>query len=121
MHLLTCFLKFALNLYFSPDSVLGGEPRPCVERIMSSTQIAGRNEVSAEDDGRVCLMGYQNGEWYMKHPFLAILEAKRAFRAVDVNERTGMLTPAVSNQTLAHYLGEELVAWRADPARLENR
>jgi len=39
--------------------------------------------------------------WMIGHPYIAILEAKSAFKYIHVDERTGDRKPVVSNKTPA--------------------
>jgi hypothetical protein len=50
----------------------------------------------------------------MGHPYLAFIEAKRAFKYIRLDERTGDYTPVMANETLAQYLGEAVISWRAN-------
>lgn len=45
---------------------------------------------------------------------LALLEAKRAFKHVNVDNATGEIKPIVSNETLAQCLGEAVITWKAN-------
>jgi hypothetical protein len=42
--------------------------------------------------------------------YLALLEAKRAFKYIHVDTRTGETKPIVSNETLAQCFGEAVIA-----------
>jgi hypothetical protein len=48
------------------------------------------------------------------HPYLALIEAKRAFKYIHFDEWIGEHKPVVSNETLAQYLGEAVISWRAN-------
>lgn len=50
----------------------------------------------------------------MGHLYLALIEAKRAFKYIYFDEWTGEHKPVVSNETLAQYLGEAVRSWRAN-------
>ncbi|KAI0452169.1 hypothetical protein F5B21DRAFT_506478 [Xylaria acuta] len=67
----------------------------------------------------LCLLQYSDEftealGWSMEHPYLALLEAKRAFKHVHVNNATGETKPIVSNETLAQCLGEAVITWKAN-------
>lgn len=49
----------------------------------------------------------------MDHPYLAGIEAKRAFKLLDFDNRTASSVPVISNENLAQYLGEAVVIWKA--------
>ncbi|KAH8424799.1 uncharacterized protein LDX57_002542 [Aspergillus melleus] len=95
-----------------------GEARPRVERKKAAVRIAG-HDISAEDDGGICWM-VRDSDWNMRHPYLALLEAKKAFQSMNFDERTGKLMPVVSNNVLAPYLGEAVISWRADRKDLKH-
>lgn len=71
-------------------------------------------DFSAEDDGGICWMDRRVRGWSMGLPTLAFLEAKRAFKTILIDQRTGVYQPIVSNETLAQYLGEAIVSWKAN-------
>lgn len=114
VHLVLCFLQFVLHLCLSQNLEERKEVRPRVERRKATTRFAGVHEVVAEDDGGICRMDWQAHGWMVGHPYIAILEAKSAFKYIYVDERTGDRKPVVSNETLAQYLGEAVVSWRAN-------
>ncbi|GLA55781.1 hypothetical protein AnigIFM63604_002730 [Aspergillus niger] len=58
-------------------------------------------------------MDRQTHGWVTGHPYLALLEAKKAFKQIRFDDRTEQRKPVVSNETLARYLGEALVSWKA--------
>lgn len=114
VHLVTCFLQLVLNLWLVQDPHGATEVRPRIERRRSEIR-TGAGSVVAEDDGGICTMVRKAGGWTMKHPFLALLEAKRAFKQIYFDEHNGKGQPIVSNETLAQCLGEAVVTWRANP------
>ncbi|RAL04870.1 uncharacterized protein BO80DRAFT_422102 [Aspergillus ibericus CBS 121593] len=114
VHLLLSFLQFALNLCLVQDATGSREARPRIERRASIARIAGQTDIRAEDDGGICWMTRGDLGWTTRHPYFALLEAKKAFKSMYIEERTGRSMPRVSNETLAQYLGEALVAWRAN-------
>ncbi|KAH6623807.1 hypothetical protein F5144DRAFT_615500 [Chaetomium tenue] len=115
VHLVKCFLQYALNLCLLQDSEnTGKEVRLRPDRRMGKARIAGVEGISAEDDGGICLVTRQLFEWEATHPYLAVLEAKRAFQYLHYNTRNGNTKPIVSNETLAQYLGEAVITWKAN-------
>lgn len=124
VHLAICFLQVALNLCLlqhSPGSTARAEIRPRIERLRSVAEIAGEYSVTAEDDGGICRMKRLHGrEWEMEHTCLAIIEAKRAFKYLDFDDRQESYVPVVSNENLAQCLGEAIVTWKANPELLED-
>lgn len=116
VHFLMSFLQFALNLCLLQDEG-DHEVRPRVERIKATIHIAG-HDISAEDDGGICSMYRDTDGWRMIKPYLALIEAKRAFKYLDFDERTGKPKPVVSNETLAQYLAEAVISWRANRGEL---
>ncbi|PYI01211.1 hypothetical protein BO78DRAFT_464784 [Aspergillus sclerotiicarbonarius CBS 121057] len=114
VHLLLSFLQFALNLCLLQDPNGSGEARPRIERQASTARIAGQADITAEDDGGICWMVREDLGWTTRNPYIALLEAKKAFKSMQIEQRTGRPVPRVSNETLAQYLGEALVAWRAN-------
>ncbi|PWY71767.1 hypothetical protein BO94DRAFT_608352 [Aspergillus sclerotioniger CBS 115572] len=61
----------------------------------------------------------ENLGWTTQHPYLALLKAKRAFRFMYTDKRTGRPMPRVSNKTLAQYLSKALVAWKTNRESLK--
>ncbi|KAI3127124.1 hypothetical protein CBS147326_7289 [Penicillium roqueforti] len=116
VHFLMSFLQFALNLCLLQDEG-DHEVRPRVERLKATIHIAG-HDISAEDDGGICSMYRDTDGWRMIKPYLALIEAKRAFKYLDFDERTGKPKPVVSNETLAQYLAEAVISWRANRGEL---
>ncbi|KAJ5737758.1 uncharacterized protein N7483_002883 [Penicillium malachiteum] len=110
------FLQFALSLCLLQKNL---EQRGMIEiqaridRRTSTTNISkGLSDVSAEDDGGICKVCFQGDGWAMIEPYLALLEAKRAFQYIKFDERTGHNTLLMSNAVLAQYLGEAVIAWK---------
>ncbi|KAI3219565.1 hypothetical protein DTO012A7_9727 [Penicillium roqueforti] len=116
VHFLMSFLQFVLNLCLLQDEG-NREVRPRVERLKATIRVAGY-DISAEDDGGICMMDRQPDGWRMVKPYLALVEAKRAFKYLDFDEWTGQPKPVVSNETLAQYLGEAVMIWRANRTHL---
>ena len=61
------------------------------------------------------------GGWLMHRPCLASLEAKRVFRHIGFNSNTGKYSPIIIHENLAQYLGEAVVAYKADPEGLQDK
>lgn len=122
VHLVSSFLQYTLNLCLSQHSagLTDTEVRPRVERRTTNAHIAGDVHISAEDDGGICQMRRRGLGWEMRHPYLALLEAKRAFKHIHFDEKTGSYTPAVSNENLAQYLGEAVITWKENPKLLQH-
>lgn len=115
VHLIMCFLQCVLNLCLV-QHVTGGsmdtEIRPRVDRMLAVARIAGTVHISAEDDGGICKMRRSTNGWEMIHAHLALLEAKRAFKRIVINDKSGEVIPVVSNENLAQYLGEAVIVWK---------
>ncbi|KXX72784.1 hypothetical protein MMYC01_210682, partial [Madurella mycetomatis] len=124
VHLAICFLQVALNLCLLQDRARtqgATEIKPRIERSRLTVQIAGV-PITSEDDGGICRMHKWKtpGNWSMGNLSLAILEAKRAFKRLDFNDKDGSYIPVVSDETLAQYLGEAIVAWKTNRRYLRN-
>ncbi|KAF5000394.1 hypothetical protein FDECE_11214 [Fusarium decemcellulare] len=123
VHLITCFLQHALNLCLlqhSADEMASAEVRPRIERRTTNTRVAGELVVTAEDDGGICRMRRLKHGWGMDHPYLALLEAKRAFKYIHFDEKTERYNPIVSNENLAQYLGEAVITWKENQKLLHD-
>lgn len=119
VQLVSCFIQHALHLCLvqgSPDV----EIRLRVERNRAETCIAGTENIVAVDDGGICQMRRQADGWTTTNAFLALIEAKKAFRYLRVDERTGALSPVVSDDTVAQYLGEAVVTWKENQMFLQD-
>lgn len=55
----------------------------------------------------------------MANPYLALLEGKRAFKHLYIDDATGKASPIISDDTLAQYLGEAVLTWRANQILLK--
>jgi hypothetical protein len=122
VHLVTCFLQHALNLCLiqhSPGTMAETEVRARIER-KTADMLIGAVTVTAEDDGGVCRMRWQNHGWVMEHAYLALLEAKRGFKQIQFDEKMGKHIPVVSNKNLAQYLGEAVIAWKKHQKLLQH-
>lgn len=113
VNLVTTFLQHALQLCLVQQEE-NTEVRMRVERRMTSTYIGHNFRVSAEDDGGICRMARDGDAWEIGHAYLAFIEAKRAFKHVSYDEKTNSCRPIVSNDNLAQYLGEAVIAWKAN-------
>lgn len=113
VHLLVCFLQFGLDLCLSQDSTDGCEVQTRVKRRKCTTYVAGMYQISAEDDGGTYKVRHHDQDWAMRNPSLAVLKAKKAFKYMRFDKTSGQLKSVISNATLAQYLGEALVSWRA--------
>lgn len=123
VYLVSSFFQYALNLCLSQHSaslITESEVRPRVERRMTKAYIAGGVSITAEDDGGICRMRRQGLGWEMQNPYLALLEAKKAFRHLHFNEKTGKDIPVVSNENLAQCLGEAIIAWKGNQKLLQH-
>ncbi|KFA80529.1 hypothetical protein S40288_10033 [Stachybotrys chartarum IBT 40288] len=120
VQLIISFLRQALNLCLLQRSNGITEVRPRVERIMTSTIVAGKVPISAEDDGGICLMELNMDQWIMKNPYIAILEAKRASMRVHYDEKTETVRPIESSETLAQKVGEAVIAWKENQELLKD-
>jgi hypothetical protein len=98
----------------------GAEIRPWVERRVSKAHIARDVIVTAEDDGGICRMWRRGLGWEMLHPYIALVEAKRAFKKGYFSEKTGNYTPVTSNENLAQYLGEAVITWKGNPGLFQD-
>ncbi|KAK3933555.1 hypothetical protein QBC46DRAFT_368696 [Diplogelasinospora grovesii] len=108
VHLVVCFLQYALNLCLIQDPSTNTEVRPRLDRRREAVSVAGQVTVIAEDDGGICAMERQPYRWGKSYPSMASIEAKRAFKYIHVDEHTGVFHPLVSNETIAQYLGEAI-------------
>ncbi|KAK3364190.1 hypothetical protein B0T25DRAFT_598066 [Lasiosphaeria hispida] len=121
VNLVSLFLQQALGvclLQHREGQTAEIEVRPRVERRMTTAIVAGRVSITAEDDGGICLMRRTGPGWQMRHPYWALLEAKRAFTHVEFDKRTDDFRPTVSDGNLAQYLGEAIITWKANPELL---
>ncbi|KAK3369568.1 hypothetical protein B0T24DRAFT_557611 [Lasiosphaeria ovina] len=124
VHLVISFLQVALGLCLvqhPPGSAIKTEVRPRVGRLRSVVDIS-RHAVAAEDDGGIYRMrrGAAGKGWEMDHPYLAGIEAKRAFNRLDFDGRMTSYIPVISNENLAQYLGEAIIMYKANYDFLAN-
>lgn len=113
VHLAMSFLQHALYMCLLQDSGGLSEIRARIERQRSHA-VNNVGHIIAEDDGGICRMERQVVGWTMTHPYIALLEAKRAFRHVQVSNTAGETRPIVSNSVIAQCFGEAVVAWMAN-------
>ncbi|KAK3331664.1 hypothetical protein B0T19DRAFT_413733 [Cercophora scortea] len=123
VHLITSFLQYALSLCLLQRSTSRTTPelevRARIERIATTASIAG-NSVAAEDNGGICLMRQSQPGWTMKHAYMALVEAKRAFRYIQYHKNSDSCVPVVSRDNLAQYLGEAVITWKGNSELLQN-
>jgi len=122
VQLIICFLQHVLHLCLlqhAENSMTDTEVRPRIERMTTNTNVAGDVPVTSEDDGGICRMQRLKHGWEMKHPYLALLEAKRAFKYIHFDPVTGKYSPIVSDKHLAQYLGEAVITWKGNPNLLQ--
>jgi len=122
VQLMTCFLQHALHLCLlqhAENPIADTEVRPRVERMTTNAKVAGGVPITAEDDGGICRMQRLKHGWGMEHPYLALLEAKRAFKYIHFDDKSGKYSPIVSNEHLAQYLGEAVITWKGNPNLLQ--
>lgn len=118
LHLMLSFIQHVLNLCLL-QCIPRVEVRPRVERKRWTATVAKKHTFTAEDDGGICQMNYNIDGWNMLRPVIALLETKKAFKALHTDESTGKPKPIVSDETLAQYLGEALAAWRSNRKTIE--
>ncbi|UKZ82973.1 hypothetical protein TrVFT333_010774 [Trichoderma virens FT-333] len=88
--------------------------QPRIQHLRTVATISGKTSIAAEDDGGICVVRWQPNGWEMIHPYLALLEAKRAFQVIHLDEKTGIYHPVTSNEHLAQYLGEAVITWKGN-------
>lgn len=118
VQLIGCFLRYALTLCLVQD-VKRQEVRV---RLNSNKAMAVINKttVKAEDDGGISMLRRHSEGWQETNPFLALIEAKRAFQSLAYNDNEAQHEPIVSDRTLAQYLGEAVITWKANQKLLGN-
>lgn len=119
VHLVGCFLQCTLSLCLIQDPNGNSEIRPRMDRRRETAHISGTNAVAAEDDGGICKVDKAVVGWETSHPYLALLEAKKAFKSIIFDELAGHNEPIVPHDTLAQCLGEAVIAWKANRALLK--
>lgn len=127
LQLAGCFLQLALSqclLQECPEDETEDvtEVQPRFEYSRAQAIIQGGDVVlSAEDDGGITRMVRRHGQWFEDNPYLALLEAKRAFEHMRFDEPTGTHLPVVSDDNLAQYLGEAVAFWKQWRLEMGNR
>lgn len=119
VHLIISFLQFVLQLCLVQDPESQQEVRPRVDRRRSALPYLGSGETTAEDDGGICMMnlkpeGWIPEGWIPDNSYLALIEAKRAFKRFEYDGATGRMVPKPSDKTIAQYLGEAIATWSSD-------
>lgn len=116
VRLMTDFIRYALQLCLvQQDDAI--EIRPRIDRKRTKTEIA-KYYITCEDDGGICRFARQRLGWQPTHPYLALLEGKRAFKQLHVN-RDDKSHPVVTDETLAPYLGEAVITWHGNRSFLD--
>lgn len=116
VYLVLYFLQYAQNICLlqHPESLAAeAEVRPRVERRTTHAYVAGDVLLTAENDGGICRMRRVGFGWETSNPYLAVFEAKRAFK-IHCDEKIGSYIPAVLNENLAQYLGEAEITWKGN-------
>lgn len=121
VQLIMSFLQYVLQLCLLQDAQSAVEIRPRIERRRSALPGRGPGIVTAEDDGGICRMFRTQQGWELGHPYLALIEAKRAFKSFEEDPDTGRLRPKASNRTLAQYLGEAIATWSSSRLLMGNK
>jgi hypothetical protein len=123
VHLITCFLQHALNLCLMqhpPGTTVKMEVWPRIECRRADICVTGNINITAEDDGGICRTLPLVDGWDLDHPYLALLEAKRVLKHIHFDEKTCSYMLTVSNENLAQYLGEAVIAWKENQKLLQN-
>jgi hypothetical protein len=80
VNLITIFLQHSLCFCLDQEPTAVTEVRTRIERLRSDACINGRFPIVAEDDGGISRMKWRSTGWSMENPYLALIEAKRAFK-----------------------------------------
>jgi hypothetical protein len=117
VRLIGSFLQYALNFCLKQavdkDHV---EVQPRFDRKRSTCKIMGGEvQITAEDDGGIHTLQRNWNGWMQENPYIALLEAKKAFESLDYNDKTNTYEPVVSDKTPAQCLGEAIITWKANP------
>jgi hypothetical protein len=105
LRLVQAFLRYAL-LRCLDQTDPARELRVRVSPVRRSITVQDVLSIASVDDGRICRMLLHSNQWVTESNMVAILEAKKALKVIDQYGR-----PAVTNETLAQYLGEAVAAW----------
>jgi hypothetical protein len=116
--LLEHFLKSALLRCLVQDR---NAPEQFSARTESkkSTALINGVKLTNYDDGGICTLVYREGAWWTANPYLALSQAKHAFQGIHFDE-DGCGEPIVSDETLAQYLGEAVITWKANPDHVQD-
>lgn len=114
VHLIMAFLQHALCLCLMQDANPLSEVRVRIERIKAHACINSLHATTAEDDGGICRVRWRSIGWSMENPYMALIEAKRTFQHLHIDDNSREIRPVVSNETLAQYFGEAIVTWTAN-------
>lgn len=118
VNLISAFLEHVLHVCLNQKLHKHGEVRVRIERKTSKITVGDR-EITAEDDGGICRAELVDGyTWKVVDDFLAVLEAKKAFQFIESSPQGGTM-PVVSDETLAQYLAEAAITWKANQANLQ--
>jgi hypothetical protein len=124
VRLVTCFLEHALLrclIQHAGNGPNDTEVRPRIERKKAELRLGNLITIRSEDDGGICRMRKRYGFWEMDHPYQALLEAKRFFKDIVFDTKGNKHVPVVSNEYLAQYLGEAIIAWGSNQQLLGDR
>ncbi|KAG8407979.1 hypothetical protein J3459_018294 [Metarhizium acridum] len=105
------FLRYVLQFCLEQDDD-EEEIRARTKSMRGQATVAGVNN-TFEDDAGIGRYIRQADSWALVHPYMALIEAKRA-KDIHIDPQTGRSSPVVSNNTIAQYLGEAVLAWRAN-------
>lgn len=114
IHLINCFLQHALSFCLLQGTGAEMDVRPRIQRMSTKVVVGGQVTISAEDDGGICQMRRAGPGWKMHNPFLALIEAKKAFRHIYFDEKTESYEPVTSNEHLAQCFGEAVITWKGN-------
>lgn len=111
VHLASAFFQYALDMVIKQDRTL---TQVCyrVEPERMTAHLGPSHSVKAEDDGGFCVLRRSSLGWQTVNKRVALLEAKRSFKAVQIDGQK--VSPVFSDENIAQCLGEAVVAWRAD-------
>ncbi|TWU70496.1 hypothetical protein ED733_000739 [Metarhizium rileyi] len=111
VNLVVNFLRYVLQCCLKQDDN-GEEIRARANGMRDQATVAGVNNTFEDDAGMSKYIRQAIG-WALVHPYMALIEAKRA-QGIHIDSRTGRSSPVVSNDMTAQYLGEAVLAWRAN-------
>lgn len=123
VNLVHCFLRYALAMCLiqhASSEVPKTEVRLRIERKSANASV-GDASITAEDDGGICRADRGELGWQIGDNYLALLEAKRAFRGIDFDEKREAYVPIVSDENVAQCLGEAVITWKANQDLLGNQ